>query len=127
MSSLSKSGGEFKQGVSTEGRAVLKSALTALEPFKDLNTSMPLQYVSTFLLVATEEHLTVIEYAERANISQSLMSRHLSDLGTTNRYHEAGFGLVESYENVMDRRYKRVNLTHRGKGIAMQIIRALNK
>ena len=54
---------------------------------------MPLQYVRAFILVATEEGLSVGEYARRARIAPALTTRHLADVGTTNRYHEAGFGL----------------------------------
>lgn len=114
----------YKQSITAEERKVLLNTLKALEPFKNLRETMPLQYVTAFMLVATEEGLNVTEYARRAGISQSLMTRHLSDLGTTNRYHEAGFGLIEAFEDVMDRRNRLIRLTAKGKGIVGQIVRA---
>ena len=88
---------------------------------------MPLQYVTAFLLVAMEEGQTVGEYARRLGISASLMTRHLSDLGDTNRYHDAGFGLVEHYDDPKDKRYRYVRLTPKGRGVVGQIVRALSR
>ena len=95
------------QSVPDDQRAVLIGLLKALEPFHKLNPNMPLQYVTAFLQVAIKEGQTVKEYARKLDISQSLMTRHLADIGKTNRYHEPGFGLVVAEGDVMDRRTKR--------------------
>jgi DNA-binding MarR family transcriptional regulator len=105
--------------------ATLKRYYEGLKPFRALRTTMPLQYVTAFLLVATEEHQNVTEYAKRAGTSQSLMTRHLQDLGSVDRDHEEGWGLVESYEDVMDRRNKLVRLTQKGKHVAWEMCEAL--
>jgi DNA-binding MarR family transcriptional regulator len=104
--------------------AACENTLNALEPFYDLRKTMPLQYVTAFLLVATDEHQNVTEYAKRSGSSQSLMTRHLADLGAVNRHHKKGFGLVELYEDVMDRRNKLVRLTAKGKGIVRDMSEA---
>lgn len=111
--------------IPADQRAALKKALTMLAPFRSVRETMPLQYVTAFLLVATEEGLNVSEYAKRAKTSQSLMTRHLSDLGVVNRYHEEGFGLVEGYEDLMDRRNRLIRLTEKGKGVAWEMTQAL--
>jgi len=54
--------------------------------------------------------LSVGEYARRARIAPALMTRHLADLGTTNRYHEVGFGLVEQFYDAMDKRVRLIRL-----------------
>lgn len=113
-----------KPSVTPEERAVLNVTLRTLDPFKNLRGTMPLQYVTAFLLVAIDEGHNVTEYARRAGISQSLMTRHLSDLGTVNRYHEEGFGLVDHVEDPQDRRNKMIHLSAKGKGIVGQIVRA---
>jgi DNA-binding MarR family transcriptional regulator len=117
--------GRATQGGPADQVATLKNALKALKPFIDLRDTMPLQYVRAFLLVATEEGLNVSEYAKRAGTSQSLMTRHLADLGEINRYHEEGFGLVEQYSNVMDKRDRLMRLTTKGKHIARVMCDAL--
>jgi DNA-binding MarR family transcriptional regulator len=102
----------------------VKRVNASLKPFRSLRETMPLQYVSAFLEVATDEHQNVTEYAKRVGTSQSLMTRHLADLGTVNRYHEEGFGLVETYEDLMDRRNKLVRLTAKGKHIVWSMAQA---
>lgn len=134
ISGLNISGGvntmvssHHKASVSVEQKALVKSIYNAHKPFRKLRDTMPLQYVSAFLLVAAEENLNVTEYAKRAGVSQSLMTRHLADLGTVNRYHEEGFGLVEAYEDLMDRRNKLVRLTALGKHVVWEMCEAFKK
>jgi DNA-binding MarR family transcriptional regulator len=105
-------------------KAKLEQLTSALKPFQAERENMPLQYFATFLLVATEEGLNVSTYAERAGISQSLASRHLSDLGKTNRHHKPGFGLVEMYYDLMDRRNRLVRLTVKGQRIVSEMCAA---
>jgi len=106
-------------------KKVLASLLKALKPFRAYRNTMPLQYVTAFLLVATDENQNVSEYAKRAGTSQSLMTRHLADLGAVNRYHEEGFGLVEGYDDIMDRRNRLIRLTAKGQRLVGQIFGSL--
>lgn len=115
----------IKPSVSDAQRGTLEKLNRALEPFRAERGTMPLQYVTAFLLVATDEHLNVSEYAKRAGTSQSLMTRHLADLGEVNRYHEEGLGLVEGYDDLMDRRNRLIRLTAKGKSIAWKVCEAL--
>ena len=110
-----------KTGITPEQRQTIKAMNIAVEPFRKIRETIPLQYVTAFWLVAAEEGLNVTEYAKRAGISQSLMTRHLSDLGAVNRYHEEGFGLVEAYEDLMDRRNRLMRLTTKGQGVVWKM------
>jgi DNA-binding MarR family transcriptional regulator len=110
----------LKKTNNTEQQAAIKVLLNAHKPFRNLREHMPLQYVTSFLLVAAEEDLNVSEYAKRAGVSQSLMTRHLADLGSVNRHHEEGLGLVEAYGDLMDRRNRLIRLTARGKHVPRQ-------
>jgi DNA-binding MarR family transcriptional regulator len=113
--------------VSAEQRALLKSQLLAFKPFRSVRETMPLQYVTAFLLVATEENLNVTEYAKRAGTSQSLMTRHLLDLGEVNRHHEQGFGLVEAYDDFMDRRNRLIRLSTKGRHVVWEMCEAFKR
>jgi DNA-binding MarR family transcriptional regulator len=115
---------QTKSELPPDQHVTLRAYNEALKPFHKLRDTMPLQYVSTFLLIAADEHQNVTEYAKRSKISQSLMSRHVADLGAVNRYHKKGFGLVELYEDVMDRRNKLVRLTAKGKDIVGEMCEA---
>jgi DNA-binding MarR family transcriptional regulator len=113
-----------KQACTAEQRALLKATLNAMKPFRNLRETMPLQYVTAFMLVATDEGQNVSTYAKRAGTSQSLMTRHLADLGKINRYHEEGFGLVEAYDDMMDRRNRLIRLSAKGKHVVWEMYEA---
>src|SRR4029078_1346945 len=115
------------QSVPDDQKAVLTGLLKSLEPFFELNSTMPLQYVTAFLEVAANEGQTVTEYAKKLGISPSLMTRHLADLSKVNRCQEAGYDLVVAKRDVMDRRTKRNQLTAKGQHLVGQLSEALAK
>lgn len=115
---------KITQTAGAEEKAIIDATLRALEPFKNIRDTIPLQYVIAFLLVASSEGRNVTEYAKAAGISPSLMTRQLADLGAVNRYHTEGFGLVEQVDDPLDKRVRLMRLTAKGKGIMSQIVRA---
>ena len=114
-----------RKSIPEDERQSARVALTALSPFYEFRGAMPLQYVTAFLLVAEEEGLGVGEYAKRANVSISVMSRHLQDIGDRDRNKEPGFGLVTSRANPMNLREKEVFLTDKGRAVRHKLHRAL--
>jgi DNA-binding MarR family transcriptional regulator len=118
---------DFRQALNKDEKQKIEMVLATLDPFHELRGTMPLQYVRAFLLVAREEGLGVGEYAVRAGVSQSVMTRHLSDLGDSNRYHKPGFGLVATRPDPLNRRKHQAMLTGRGKALAHRLIRALSR
>jgi DNA-binding MarR family transcriptional regulator len=74
--------------------------------------------------VAEEEGLGVIDYAKRAGVSTSVMSRHLLDIGERDRYMEDGFGLVTYRPNPRELRKHEYFLTDRGRALVHKINRA---
>jgi hypothetical protein len=113
--------------ISDDDKAALSNLEAALRPFFKLRPTMPMQYVTAFLLVAHKEGQTVRELAKRAGISVSLMSRHLADLSEVNRYREPGFNLVVGTDDPMDRRTSRQRLTVSGHRVVGQIFGALTR
>jgi hypothetical protein len=85
----------FNQSLSDGERDAPSNLEAGLRPFFKLRTTMPLQYITAFLLVALKEGQTVTELAARAGISASLMTRHPADLGQVNWYHKDGYDLIE--------------------------------
>lgn len=96
-----------------------------MDLFRALRPTMPLQYVTTFLLVALDEGQCVAEYARKLGVSPSVMSRHLLDIGERNRHMEAGFGLVTFRKNPMNERENQIFLTDKGRAVYQQITRRL--
>src|ERR1700756_3964948 len=65
---------------------------------------IPIGHIETFLLVAMDEGKSVNDYAERAGVSKSVMSRQILDIGDATREHEPGLGWVTGRINPMERR-----------------------
>jgi hypothetical protein len=98
------------------------SLLAALAPFFELRGDMPAQYIKTFLLVAMDEGHGVGEYARRAGVSKSVMSRHILDLGMRLRTGEPGLDLLMTRPNPMELRRHEVFLTAAGRTLAHRIL-----
>lgn len=114
-----------RQSLPEQDRKTARALLQATQPFRDLRATMPLQYVTTFLLVCEEEGLSVGDYAERAGVSKSVMSRHILDIGDRDRYMEEGFGLVTTRSDPLELRKKQVLLTDKGRALAHKLSRAM--
>jgi DNA-binding MarR family transcriptional regulator len=111
---------------SEEQTAVIHSMLAGLDPFFRLRPTIPARCVQAFFLVAEREGLAINEYAKRGDLSPITMSRNLIDMGERDRNHEEGPGLVESHENIMNRRETLYRLTPKGRALLAAITRALN-
>jgi DNA-binding MarR family transcriptional regulator len=86
---------------------------------------MPLQYIHTFLIVCLYPGKSVDELAELAGVAQSVMSRHLRDIGPVNRHLEPGFGLTEMTFHPKDMRRHIYVLTPKGKALFRELAECL--
>jgi DNA-binding MarR family transcriptional regulator len=86
---------------------------------------MSVNYVLAFLRVAVEEGLSANDYTRKSGVAQSVMSRHLLDLGQQDRYRERSPGLVESKPSPASLRVWEVTLTAKGRILASTIARIL--
>jgi DNA-binding MarR family transcriptional regulator len=101
--------------------------LTAVECFRELRHTMPMQYILTFLMIALEEGLSVGDYAKKAGVSPSVMSRHVLDLGMRQRNKIGeGFGLLETRLNLENLREHSVHLTPKGVALFHRVARVLS-
>jgi DNA-binding MarR family transcriptional regulator len=87
----------------------------------ELVRKMPTNKLMTLLTVTLKEGLTVDEYAKRAGISPTTMSRHLLDLGEIDRNGKPGLGLVDGRTNVTNQREKIYGLTPKGRALVTTI------
>lgn len=120
-------GSGFRQSLPEDIQEDLALALAIVDLFAELRQTMPLQYVRAFLLVGTNEGQGVGDYAEKAGVSLSVMSRHLLDIGDRNRHMEEGFGLVTQRPDPLELRKHQAMLTPKGKALAHKISRALRR
>ncbi len=96
-----------------------------MEPFRALRPAMPLQYVYLLLTVVVKEGQTVTEYAEKAGVPQTVMTRHLLEIGDRSRDKEKGLGLVTQKADMNDLRKHRAYVTTLGKSTMNKVINAL--
>lgn len=121
------SGGDIKQTLSESDKVAVGSLLQMLEPFRDRHPTMTLQMVISFLLVCLDEGTQgVRDYAQQANVSQTVMTRNLLDLGARARSGEPGLGLVQQRSDPLDLRRTQTFLTDTGTALAHKVIRALS-
>ena len=116
---------EFKPTLNEEEKAYARALMSALEPFRDIRSTMPLQYVYAFLQVATEEGKGVTEYARNAGVSVTVMTRHLLDIGERNRARDDGFGLISQERDQHDLRRHHAKITPTGKALMHKIVNAM--
>jgi DNA-binding MarR family transcriptional regulator len=117
----------FEESLTDTEKHTLSNLMTALAPFRILNPNMPMQYVTALIQVALKQGESVMEYARTTGVSESVMSRHLADLGDITRHHKEGFNLVEKSCDPMDRRTQQVKLTKKGQRVVEEMLRALKR
>jgi DNA-binding MarR family transcriptional regulator len=113
-----------KSSFNDQEKKAIQDLLTVVGLFRARNPKMTLQQLTALLLVAYEEGMPVTRYATKAGIAQGVMTRHLFDLGELNRNREPGMGLVEQRPDISDRRSHLTHLTHTGKALLHNVIRA---
>lgn len=106
----------------------LECFLTAVESFRDEHPTMTVQAIIAFLLVALyEDEHSVTEYAKEAGVGQTVMTRHLLDLGSRMRKGEEGMGLVSQDFHPDDMRRRVTTLAPDGVTLARKLLRHLKQ
>lgn len=99
----------------------VNALLRAIDPFFQMSGVISARSVQAFLLVASNEGAPVQEYARKAQMSASTMSRNLLDIGDRNRRGQPGYGLVAGRDNLENRRLKEYHLTDKGRSLIRKI------
>jgi DNA-binding MarR family transcriptional regulator len=108
-------------------RWIIQCLLWALKPLSNLRGSIPLPYVTTFLMVALDEGKGVGAYARDLGIHRWTMSRYLRDIGARARNGGPGLGLVAVEHDPRNPRQTKVLLTAKGSAIAAEVFRQLRR
>jgi DNA-binding MarR family transcriptional regulator len=116
----------MRRTLAKDEETTITNLLGAIEPFFALSGRLPARSVQAFLLVASHEGQSVEEYAKRARMSSSTMSRNLADIGEYNRYNEPGFCLIDRRENPLNRREREFRLSEKGRVLARRIAQRLS-
>lgn len=105
----------------------IQSFLWALQPLVGLRGSIPLSYVTTFLMVALEEGKGVNAYARAVGIGRGSMSRHLREIGRRAKNGGPGLGLVKVQPHPTDLQRCQVLLTDKGRSVSRTISQRLRR
>lgn len=117
-----------KPSIPEEEIETWEAQLLAIEPWFKLGHGVPpIAYIRAFGLVASKEGLTVAEYAAKAGIAATVMTRNLLDLGDVNRQREAGLGLIVQERDPFDLRKHRARLTPKGRKLSHDVNIALRR
>ena len=105
------------------GSDLLRLHLKIIEHFRLLDSEMQAQCIATFLYVASSGlPLKMQDIADNLGLAQSSISRNVANLSDWTRHHKKGHGLLEAYEDPMERRRKLVKLTTKGKKFAKSLL-----
>ena len=115
--------GSSRPPMSDEDKRALRDLLNCLDVFAEQKQTLSIQAMRAFLLVAMDEGMGVTEYANKAGIRQSVMSRHLLDIGPRDRYMEEGLDLVDQRPDPMELRKHQVRMTPKGRALAHRLAR----
>ncbi len=116
---------KYKPSFTEEERVYLRALLIALRLFIKAKPTLPLSYVITALTVALDENEGVAEYAEKCNMSPTVMTRHLLDLGERNRLKEPGLGWIQQERDLFDLRKHRARFTSQGAALFRSVVDTL--
>ena len=106
---------------------LIQTLLWALKPLSNLRGSIPLPFVTTFLMVALDEGKGVSAYARALGISRTAMSRYLRDIGDRARNGGPGLGLVTMQPHPAHSNRRPVVLTAKGRATAKQIFKPMRR
>jgi hypothetical protein len=101
---------------------LMRAFYQALKPFHGVRRDMMLPYMQAFTLVAMEPGLCSAEYAQRADVSQTVMTRYLIDISDRMSLMGPGCGLITRTEEDGRKKYA---LTQKGQELVHEMMCAL--
>jgi DNA-binding MarR family transcriptional regulator len=107
--------------VTKDEQTAIQNRLSFTEAFRVIGPTMTMQQAHTFLLVAAEEGCGVQEYADRADVTQPVMTRILLALGRRRQKGALGYGLVQQVTDTEDFRKRQTFLTAKGNALIREI------
>ncbi len=116
-----------KPPIRQSDKRVIQTLLWALKPLTNLRGSIPLPYVTIFLMVALDEGKSVSAYARTLGVKdRRIMSRYLRVIGERARSGGPGLGLVTVEKHPSHSR-ARVLLTAKGRSVAQAILQQMRR
>ena len=95
---------------------------------RELDQEIQAQTIAVFLVVAKSPlPIKMQDIGKELGLAQSSVSRNVAYLGDWSRHKVKGHGLIEAYEDPMERRRKLVKLTKKGERFATSLYETINQ
>lgn len=105
----------------------MQALLWALKPLINLRASIPLPFVTTFLMVALDEGKSINSYARDMGVSRFAMWRYLRNISDRPKNERRGLGLVTIEPHPINPRNRQVYLTTKGRSLAEDILQQMRR
>lgn len=100
----------------------LRKLFRSIEAFRGLNSEMPMQTASIFLMIAMKPGVHQRDLPDLLGLSQASISRNLRVLGKVNRQGKPGLDLVEQRIGSLGGKTPELHLTPAGKVMARRLM-----
>lgn len=98
-----------------------------MQRIRQLDPDVGVQAVETFFTVAATPDIPMADLQESLALASSSISRNVALLGAIHRAGRPGLGLLDAYEDPLNRRMKRVKLTKRGEHLMDSVVSELER
>jgi hypothetical protein len=105
-----------------QDKRVIEAFMSALMPFNDFQTQMPLAYILSFLAVVRDEGKPIGIYALELDLERFIIGRYFQVLGDRGRHGTPGLGLVKVKRTLAHPFKTEVYLTAKGRAVAAQVL-----
>ena len=105
-----------------QDKRVIEALMSALMPFNDFQTQMPLAYMLSFLAVVREEGKPIGVYARELDLERFIIGRYFQVLGDRGRHGTPGLGLVKVKRTQAHQFKTEVHLTAKGRAVVAQVV-----
>jgi DNA-binding MarR family transcriptional regulator len=102
----------------------LVDVASGLRCFRELDPEFPIQYATSFLIIAQSEGISQSEVAHLIGLSRSGAQRAFARLSEKGTNGKAGYGLIDVRVDVWDMRCRRAYLSAKGQQFAQAFTRA---
>ena len=108
-----------------QDKRIIEALMSALMPFNDFQTQMPLAYMLSFLAVVRDEGKPIGVYARELDLERFIIGRYFQVLGDRGRHGTPGLGLVKVKRTQAHQFKTEVYLTAKGRAVAAQVLQNL--